>query len=41
MAVVAAVAETVAAKASETEAVVQQWQKQRECLYGGYIGGRQ
>ena len=38
---VAAEAETVAAKASETEAVVWRRQKQRECLYGGYVGGSQ
>ena len=34
MAVVAAVAETVAAKASETEAGVRRRWKQRECLRG-------
>ena len=39
MAVVPAVAETVAVKASETEAVVRRWRKQRECLHGKYVGG--
>ena len=39
LAVVAAVAETVVAKASETEAVVQRQRKQRECLHGEYVGG--
>ncbi len=34
-------AETVAAKAPETEAVVRWRQKQRECLCGGYVGGSQ
>ena len=34
-------AETVAVKALETEAVVRRWQKQRECLHGGYVGGSQ
>jgi hypothetical protein len=32
--------ETVAVKASETEAVVGQRKKQRESLHGGYVGGR-
>ena len=34
-------AETVSAKASETEAVVRWWWKQRECLCSGYIGSGQ
>ncbi len=34
-------AETVVAKASETEAVVQRRRKKRGCLHGGYIGGSQ
>ena len=34
-------AEMVAAKASETEAVVRRQQKQKECLPGGYVGGSQ
>ena len=38
-AVVAAMAETVSAKASETEAVVQRRWKQRECLGSRYVGG--
>ncbi len=38
MAVVAAVAETVATKASETEVVVRWRRKQRECLRGRYVG---
>ena len=41
LAVVAAMAETVSAKASETEAVVRQRQKQRECLRSGYLGSEQ
>ena len=39
--VVAAVAETVSAKALETEAVVWWQRKQRECLRSGYIGDGQ
>ena len=38
---VAAVAETGAAKVSETKAMVQWRWKQRECLCDGYIGGGQ
>ena len=34
-------AETVSAKALETEAVVRQRQKQRECLHSRYVGGGQ
>ncbi len=41
LAVVAAVVETVSAKASETEAVVRWRRKQRECLRNGYVGGGQ
>ena len=33
--------ETVVVKASETEAVVRRWRKQRECLHGGYVGNGQ
>ena len=39
LAVVAVVAETVSAKALETEAVVQRRWKQRECLGSRYVGG--
>ena len=41
LAVVAAVAETVSVKASETEAVVRQRRKQRECLCSRYVGSGQ
>ncbi len=34
-------AETVAAKASETDAVVRRWQKQKEGLCSRYLGGSQ
>ena len=38
---VGVVAETVAAKALETEAVVRRRRKERDCLRSRYVGGSQ